>query len=49
MDIAGNEWAETGGNNANSSKVLGNNSCESHGFADISSNSYYFRCCFIKH
>lgn len=48
MDITGSEWLESGGNNANSAKVIGSGACEGHGFADISNNTFYFRCCYSR-
>ena len=48
MELSGNEWTNSGGNNSNSAKVAGNNRCEANGFGDIQSGSFYFRCCFSK-
>lgn len=48
MSIAGNEWINTGGNGANSAKVVGNNSCRAHGFTSIQTGVYYYRCCYNR-
>lgn len=48
MDTSGSEWVDTGGNYADYVKIVGNTTCERHGFGQIGTEIHYFRCCYKK-